>query len=110
MWLLVHYLKKYKRGGMQDPESVRIASLEYKKKSDMYLQFMDENFVTTNNDADRLTIQDMYDAFKFWWRNMNTTPVPSKTDFMEYLNANTKLKRIGKTTIVGLKCTRTEEI
>lgn len=110
MWLLVWYLKRYKKGGVRDPESVSKASMDYKKKSDMYLQFMDDNFETTNKDTDRLSAQEMYDAFKMWWRNMNTTTVPSKTDFMEYMNANTKLKRSGKQTFVGLKYMRQEEL
>lgn len=110
MWLLVQYLKRYKSGVFKDPASVRDASLEYKKKSDMYLQFMEDNFKRTNNDADRVSTQEMYEAFKMWWRGMNTTPVPSKTDFMEYVNANTKLKRVGKNTILGLKYLREQEI
>jgi P4 family phage/plasmid primase-like protien len=110
MWLLVHYLRRYKAKGMIDPEGVRMASMDYKKKSDMYMQFMEDNFVQTNDDNDRLSIQEMYDAFKMWWRNMNTSAVPTKADFMEYLNANTKLRRAGKNHIAGIKYTRVEEI
>ena len=74
------------------------------------IQFMDDNFETTHKDTDRLSAQEMYDAFKMWWRNMNTSSVPSKTDFMEYMNANTKIKRSGKNIFVGLKYVRQEEI
>lgn len=109
MWLLIEYLKKYKRHGMQDPSFVTKASMEYKKKSDTFMQFMDDNFVSTHNDADRTSPQEVFEAFKMWWRSCQNSQVPSKTDLMDYLNGNTKLKKVGKY-FVGVRSKNTEEL
>ena len=86
IWVLIEYLKRYKKHGMQDPSYVVKASLDYKKKSDTFLQFMDDNFVSTNKDSDRVSSQEVFEAFKMWWRSCQNTQVPSKTDLLDYLN------------------------
>lgn len=109
IWLLIEYLKKYKKEGMKDPYFVTKASIEYKKKSDTFMQFMDDNFVTTNKDADRASPQEIFEAFKMWWRSCQNSQVPSKSDLLDYLNNNTKLKKVGKL-YVGLRSKNTEEL
>lgn len=97
MWMLLEYMKRYKKEGMHEPVHVVQASKEYKKRSDSYLQFIDDNFDYTANEQDKLSIQEVVDAFKMWWRNTNNTPPPGTNDLMDYINSNTKFKRVGKT-------------
>lgn len=99
MWMLIEHLKRYKREGMGEPSQVVQASKEYKKRSDSYLQFLDDNFVNTGNEQDKMSFQEINEAFKMWWRNTNTTPVPSTNDLLDYICANTKYKKVGKSQI-----------
>jgi hypothetical protein len=70
---------------------------------------MDDNFVSTHNDADRTSPQEVFEAFKMWWRSCQNSQVPSKTDLLDYLNGNTKLKKVGKY-YVGIRSKNTEEL
>lgn len=103
MWMLLEYMKRYKREGMHEPLQVVQASKEYKKRSDSYLQFIDDNFEHTANEQDKMSFQDVVEAFKMWWRNTNTTPPPSTSDLMDYIFANTKFKKSGKSHLCCIK-------
>lgn len=108
MWLLINYLKQYKRHGIVEPTEVSLASVEYKKRSDGFMQFLDDNFTFTNNDRDRISIQEIYEAFRMWFRNTNSGPTPNKQDLLDYLNANGKIKKLGKNVFAGLLPQRVE--
>ena len=94
MWILIERLKVYTTKGLVEPVSVMDASKEYKKKSDAYMTFLDENFATTTNETDRVSCQEMFEMFKVWWRNISNSSPPSKTDLMDYIVSNTKYKKV----------------
>jgi P4 family phage/plasmid primase-like protien len=101
MWILIERLKQYNLHGLVEPDSVLNASKEYKKKSDAYCSFLDENFVLSNS-SERISAQEMYESFKVWWRSvLNSTP-PSKQDLMDYLQSNTKIKRTNNSHFTGI--------
>ena len=97
MWMLIEHLKMYKKQGMKEPIQVTQASKDYKKRSDSFLQFMDDNYEYTGNEQDRMSCQEVIESFKMWWRNINTTPVPPTIDLMDYISGNTKFKKIKNT-------------
>jgi muramidase (phage lysozyme) len=74
------------------------------------IQFMDENFETTHKDTDRLSLQEMYDAYRMWWRNMHTESVPAKEVFLGVLKRIIPEFMKRQTIVVGLKYFRQEEI
>lgn len=74
------------------------------------IQFMDENFEVTDKQTDRLSLQEMYDAYKMWWRNMYTKSVPDKPTFISDLIRIIPEVMIYHKTVVGLKYLRQEEI
>jgi P4 family phage/plasmid primase-like protien len=109
MWMLIKRLEAYTEFGLVDPESVMNASKEYKKKSDAYCSFLDENFVTSN-ESDKVSCQEMYEMFKVWWRTvLNSTP-PTKNDLMDYLQSNTKIKKVNNKFFTGLIYKNTEDM
>lgn len=110
MWMLIEYLKAYKKGGLKEPIQVIQASKDYKKRSDSFMQFIDDNFECTGNEQDKTSTVDVVDAFKMWWRNTNTTPVPSTLDLMDYIFGNTKVKKHNKTHLACIKMKHTVEI
>ena len=96
MWILIQRSKNYMKQGINEPRLVIQASSEYKKKSDAFMTFLEENFEQSNQEADKITSQQMYETCKLWWRNtMNTNP-PTKSDLMDYIQFNTKYKKSGK--------------
>ena len=103
MWMLLEYMKQYKREGMHEPVQVVQASKEYKKRSDSYLQFLDDNYEFTGNEQDKMSFQDVVESFKMWWRNTNTTPPPSTSDLMDYITANSKFKKVGKSQLCCMR-------
>ena len=101
MWILLQRLKHYSRHGLVEPQSVLNASKEYKKKSDAYCSFLDENFVFSA-DSEQISCQEMYESFKVWWRSvLNSTP-PTKQDLMDYLQSNTKIKKVNNKFFTGI--------
>lgn len=103
MWLLIQYLKRYTEKGLKEPDAVIKASREYKKKSDAYFTFLEEHYLETSDDSDKVTSQEMYEIFKNWWRTTMTSQPPSKSDLMDYIQSNTKIKKSGKQYLTRLK-------
>lgn len=110
MWMLIEYLKAYKKGGLKEPIQVIQASKDYKKRSDSFMQFIDDNFECTGNEHDKMLTTEVVDAFKMWWRNTNTTPVPSTLDLMDYIFGNTKVKKHNKTHLACIKIKHTMDM
>jgi len=110
MWMLIERLKVYTKQGVVEPQSVLNASKDYKKKSDAYMSFLDDNFELTASEADRVSIQDMYELCKMWWRNTLNAQAPTKNDLLEYVQANTKYTKHGKNFFVKLKFKNVEDM
>lgn len=82
-WLLLHTLK-YKRRVTVEPEKVRMATNNYRKKNDIYKQFIDE-FVVSDKTA-RVSLMELYSVFKDWFRDSMPTQngMPTKSEMKEY--------------------------
>lgn len=109
MWMLINQLLVYKKQGVNEPDAVLKASKEYKKKSDSFCQFIDDTFIISNNEQDKLAIGEMYDTFKIWWRSTMTGALPTKNDLTDYIAANTKIKRISRTQYGKIKAKKEED-
>ena len=110
MWILIERLKLYTKHGLVEPKTVLEASNEYKKKSDAYMSFIEENFTNTLNETDRVACQEMYELFKVWWRNLFNTPPPSKTDLLDYIAYNTKYRKVQNKYFSHLTFTNVEDM
>lgn len=96
MWILIQRSKNYMKHGIREPRLVIQASSEYKKKSDAFMTFLEENFEQSAQEADKITSQQIYETCKLWWRNTMNTNSPTKTDLLDYIQFNTKYKKSGK--------------
>jgi P4 family phage/plasmid primase-like protien len=75
IWVLLNiYYPKYTMskdngGGLQIPEEVYMRTEKYKKDSDIYLEFINDNYIMTNDESDKEPIKCMYEQFKFWHKD-----------------------------------------
>lgn len=93
-WLLKDYYQEYRKNGIYEPPKVTSMTDQYKKKSDIYYEFLSEQYIITGNNRDKSSIQSAYDSFKTWFRNGNTGSPPNRNEFIEYMNTVDKLKVI----------------
>jgi P4 family phage/plasmid primase-like protien len=82
-WLLIDHLKKHPKI-RSEPEKVRMATANYRKKNDIYRQFVDDHVVREEGSC--ISVQQSYNIFKEWFREgVPNAPVPIRDDFREYM-------------------------
>jgi P4 family phage/plasmid primase-like protien len=101
-WILKDYYADYRKNGMTEPAKVTSHTDKYKKDSDVYYEFLSDQFIITGANKDKVSQQSIYDSFKGWYRNGNNTSPPDKKEFMNYILGVDKLKVINGY-IVGIK-------
>lgn len=108
MWLiLTKYYKIYedgingKRYKIHEPEKVKQFTKNYKMDSDIYMEFLNDNIVKTNDDDDTEGIAYLYDAFKYWYITSYSEKAPARKCFIAYLKKHDF--KIVKQEILGIK-------
>lgn len=66
MSLLINTYEKYLKEGLKEPECVLKFTKEYQRKSDIYLDFIEENIKVTEDEKDTLKLNEIYNQFKAW--------------------------------------------
>jgi putative DNA primase/helicase len=77
----VEGLKEYYKNGLQEPTDVTAAVTSYKNDQDILKDFFDENFEDTESDLDRVKASELYNGYKTWWFNIETTKPLTSTMF-----------------------------
>jgi P4 family phage/plasmid primase-like protien len=81
-WVLLEHRKKIQGKTRVEPEKVKMATETYRKKNDIYRQFVDECIVEDNG---YLSILDLFNAFKEWYKmGFGSITCPTKNDVQEY--------------------------
>ena len=81
---LVEVYKKYRKEGLNAPAKVLKYTEEYQKKSDLFQQFIKERLEKTKSKKDFVSLNDMYDEFKAWFKESHTDKrCSNKNDFKE---------------------------
>jgi len=83
-WLLLHTLK-FRHQKLVEPEKVLMATSNYRKKNDIYRQFIDENII--EHPTSSISLTELYSYFKDWYRESMPSQggVPTKQDLKEYI-------------------------
>ena len=94
----VHKIKKV-------PDEIKNFTLDFKKQSDLYIDFICDNIEDTKNIKDDLiNLNDLYDEFKIWYEDaFGNHKYPPKTEFKKYLIKNYTSKRVSSKEIKGFK-------
>ena len=81
-WVLLNHRKKgYK---FTEPQKVTMATESYRKKNDIYRQFIDERIIT--DDKGKIGLDELYIMFKDWCKeSQSIQQAPTKSDVKEYL-------------------------
>ena len=105
MWMLINiYFPIYKEKGLDTltPERVLLATNKYKKNSNIYEEFIQNNYEITNNMDDKVLKEVVIETFKEWstkmYNHKKDITVKKLTAYIE----NSKMK-IGKTYVHGIK-------
>jgi len=108
MWLILNkYYPIYKKGcdkkpyQISEPPKVTQYTNEYKKGSDIYMEFLDENVEMTGNKEDYEHMTVIFDSFKNWYTTSYSEKAPPKKEFIDYLKKNKYI--IDKQKIYGIK-------
>jgi len=109
IWLLINvYYPLYNKpkeqgGGLQEPEEVTKYTNNYKKKTDVYMEFLDEYIKKTDDLGDEENVDIIYKYFKGWHRSSYDEKAPVKNEFVDYLK--TAKYNISNGMIKGVKYT-----
>ena len=81
-WVLLEHRKVANK--CVEPDKVKVATAYYKKRSDIYRQFIDESIVESKNH--KLSLIEIYRSFKDWHKeSLPGVAIPVKNDMKEYL-------------------------
>lgn len=67
LWILVEYLKKYLKEGLQQPQRVIEKTQKYQYSNNPYIQFKSEKLEITTRPVDYVALQDLYVNYKLWF-------------------------------------------
>lgn len=85
-WVLLNHGKTATKLKVE-PEKVRAATSSYRRKNDIFRQFIEEKIKETTDEKDKLHINELYNEFKDWHReSMPNHAMPVKNDIKEYFS------------------------
>ena len=88
MSILIPYYQKYCEEGLTEPAAVMHYTLEYQKRCDVYLEFVNTYIVATEDKRDILRLSEIYQSFKEWFKQneADLSKLPNSKDLREYIN------------------------
>ena len=84
------YYKKYKAEGLIEPTEVKNATNEYKKDSDVYAQFRDDDLI--RDEYNILKVDEAYAQFKVWFSQNITSKAPNRREFKQNIERKLGVK------------------
>lgn len=102
MAILIDYYKKYKIEGLKEPDTVIKYTREYQMKSDILLEYIDENIEVSDDSKDVLTPVQIYHNCKDWYKETLSDKPPKKQDIIAYFISKFGKESNGKSK--GWKC------
>jgi len=90
MVILMEYYKRYKAQGLIEPAEVKNATNEYKKDSDVYAQFRDDDLI--RDDYSLLKVDEAYAQFKVWFAQNISSKAPTRREFKQNIERKLGVK------------------
>jgi P4 family phage/plasmid primase-like protien len=70
MSILTDKYKSYIKNGIDEPPKVLLQTNEYQNNSDIYMEYIRDNIISTDN-KDYITFDDLWEDFKRWYKESN---------------------------------------
>lgn len=105
MSILIHYyFTVYKVTGLTIPSEVTSFTEEYQNDNDIYVDFLTEKFEFTDNEEDKILINDVHEDYKYWYtENFNYNKHPTKREMKRYFEKKFGKKNVTTTYFIGFK-------
>ena len=87
---------KWQREGLEDPESVSIATKDYKQEMDLVAGFLEQCVVIDYDVPDGMAATDLFATYSAWAKRNNEFEMSSKKFFVEAAKKLPEKKRTGK--------------
>ena len=89
-------------GSIKEPDQVKVFTNNYKKSSDIYLEFIDDQLELTKSDKDFESFELLFLTYKSWYAEAHSTrPKGGKKELIAYLGKNGY--KIDKRNMYGVK-------
>jgi len=101
--LIVYYRKYVKSGSLRHPPLVVKYTDDYKRKCDVYQDFLIDCLDKSESDKDTINIVVLHDMMKKWYKSNYDGKPPSPKDLREYLEKRTDNFNSKKSCLFGYK-------
>jgi len=85
MSMLIKYYKKYRIDGLVHPELVTRHTAEYKKRCDIFQDFIGDYLEKTDNVKDAISIMNLHEGMRSWYRANYDGRCPNAKDLRSYM-------------------------
>jgi hypothetical protein len=83
--MLLKYYKKYKAEGLVHPKLVTEQTDNYRRKCDIYQDFLDDTLIKTGDIQHKMAIPDLYVSMRTWYRSNHEGRCPNVKELRNYL-------------------------
>lgn len=85
MCLLLKYFRKYRKHGLIHPKLVTQHTVEYRKKCDVFQDFIGDYLVRVDNTKKGISVMDLYQNMREWYKSNYTGKCPNAKDLRNYV-------------------------
>lgn len=109
--LIKYYQDEYVKNGLMHPPQVTKYTAEYRKKCDVYQDFISDWLEPTDSDKDSISIVKLHEAMRTWYKSNYDGRPPATKDLREYIRRKLDTFNAGKDTLYNyrLKISDNEE-
>lgn len=106
MWILLNkYYQSYRKNGIKEPAKVTQFTDKYKKDSDIYYEFMKDNYIVTGIPKDYESVNAVHKCFVEWYKSQyGLQNIPSRKEVVAYIQSMDTAKiKIVNGNVKGIK-------
>lgn len=85
MSILIKYYQKYRKNGLIHPKPVTQHTAEYRKRCDLFQNFIGDYLEKTDDVKDSISIPNLYDGMKSWYKHNYDGKCPNTKDLRTYI-------------------------
>ena len=109
MGKLLTYYKKYRADGLVHPPLVTKYTKDYRKKCDIFQDFMNDYLEKTTDGTGNLAILQLHKNMKEWHKSNHDGKCPTQKDLRNYVQTRTDFYVVRTDSITGYRIKSTED-